>query len=239
MIEILIFLILFMSILYIIRINFPNQLFIIPRELNMQNDLSVIIVGFNDPKLYLKSFVQRHIFSALTVIEPDPLRQKSIYDTMADKRFNLICAALVPFTETQKSVTLYRHKNKCSLFYPVENLKTNNIIQSRALNMDQLLKYHNVKCKKKIDVIVLNVSGAEYIILKSWLSSKSLRRRPRFILFDKQEMMNSGVLKFNTICALLDKHNYTHLCNDSKYLKRFSRKKTMVAFTLKDNTYTY
>lgn len=239
MIEVILFVVLFMSILYIIRINFPNRLFIIPRELHLQNDLSVCIVGFNDPQLYLRQFVKRHTFSALTVIEPDPLRQKSIYDTMADKRFNLICAALVPSTEKNSSVTLYRHRNKCSLFYPVENLKTNNIVQSRALNMDQVLQYHLRKCKKKMDLLIINIGGAEYLILKQWLSNTLLRKRPRFVLFDREEMMSKGILKFNTICALFDKHKYTYLSNDSRYLKRFTRKKSLVAFTLKDNTYTF
>ena len=236
MYEIVIILFIIGVIVYVIKYNWPNYSFIIPRELNQMHRISIVVVGFRHPSVYLRRFFKKKVFTATTIVEPDPMKHKHIYSCLSNQPFNLICGAIVPRAES--STTLYISNAKCSLFYPPNHKNTDRTIKTRALTLQDLLKYHRSKSGTPPDVLILNVAGAEYDILKHWLTLRN-RHWPSFVLFDRAELKTQNVQRFNTLMSLFEKQGYTLICHERVYLQKLCSKTSMVCFVKRKSSVTF
>ena len=215
----------------IVRYNFPHHIYILPRSVCRSRDLSVVIVGFSSPKSYLRSFFGRVGARHVTIVEPDPLKKNDMVSELGATRSTLICGAVRPGESTASSGTLYRHTGGCSLFYPDERDRRVSTIKCRLFSLAEILQRHRRSCAGRVDVLIVNISGAEYGTMSHWLSGVRSSAIPRCVLVDTAEM---NVQQINTLKVAFECHDFAPVAPRGRFLPRLRAKTTLVSF-MSDN----
>lgn len=211
----------------IVKYNFPHHVYILPRSVCRSRDLSVVIVGFSSPKSYLRSFFGRVGARHVTIVEPDPLKKKDMISELGSTRSTLLFGAVRPGKSSASSGTLYRHTGGCSLFYPSERDRRVSIIKCRLFSLVEILQSHRRRCAGAVDVLIVNVAGAEYETITHWLSGARTSSVPRCVLVDTAEM---NVQQMNTLKVAFECHDFVPVAPRGRFLPRLRAKTTLLSF---------